>query len=692
MSTDFEKLNIVLAARDREFARAMDRNTRRVERFARQSNKSLSTTTKGFAVLARGAAMLLPALTAGAALAKARSTVGVLDEIGKTADRIGLTTDALQELRAAAESAGIGTNTLDMAMQRFGRRVAEARMGTGEAKGVLKELGIELETATGSAVPLEDVLGQVADRMGGVAEQSDKNRIAMKLFDTEGVAMVNMLRAGSAGMAEMRENARALGIVVDESLIRGAEDAQTQLDLMSRVIDAQLNSALINLAPLLVGGATALADLSRLLATAANATMDFLNPQTDLEIATDNLVAALGDEIRQSQLLEVALQNGITLSVGVAKAKLQEAQSRYKNAAAAIAENRAMALASNEYSDLEMSISTARDALRGLEGSTPGEPAGMMQAEEYNNTEDFLVRAEAKRAELLAIDEKLQAQLERSQKNAETLGVALENAGGGIVRVNGGTPVEPVDASDRKAAGGAGAVREQVKATIPELSDYNDLLGRVSATFKGSQVAAGDYAGVLDRVDTLYQNGQISAKEYQAAIELVKDEFGDVMDAAKSMEEATEAMFISIVTGAKTGREALSDLLATFAQMAAKSAFSGLFDGLFDGVAGAFGVKTKSYDGGGYTGGGPRSGGLDGKGGRLAMIHPQETVVDHTRGQTLGGGGGTQIVVNQTNNFSSDVQQGVRAEMKSYAPRLVEATKAAVADQARRSPGYKRSF
>ena len=370
--------------------------------------------------------------------------MGVLDEIGKTADRIGLTTDALQELRAAAESAGIGTNTLDMAMQRFGRRVAEARMGTGEAKGVLKELGIELETATGSAVPLEDVLGQVADRMGTVAEQSDKNRIAMKLFDTEGVAMVNMLRAGSAGMAEMRENARALGIVVDESLIRGAEEAQTQLDLMSRVIDAQLNSALINLAPLLVGGATALADLSRLLATAANATMDFLNPQTDLEIATDNLVAALGDEIRQSQLLEVALQNGITLSVGVAKAKLQEAQSRYKNAAAAIAENRAMALASNEYSDLEMSIGTARDALRGLEGSTPGEPAGMMQAEEYNNTEDFLVRAEAKRAELLAIDEKLQAQLERSQKNAETLGVALENAGGGIVRVNGGTPVEPV--------------------------------------------------------------------------------------------------------------------------------------------------------------------------------------------------------------------------------------------------------
>jgi hypothetical protein len=39
------------------------------------------------------------------------------------------------------------------------------------------------------------------------------------------------------------------------------------------------------------------------------------------------------------------------------------------------------------------------------------------------------------------------------------------------------------------------------------------------------------------------------------------------------------------------------------------------------------------FDGGGYTGNSPRSGGLDGKGGFVAMLHPQETVVDHTRGQ-----------------------------------------------------------
>ena len=46
-------------------------------------------------------------------------------------------------------------------------------------------------------------------------------------------------------------------------------------------------------------------------------------------------------------------------------------------------------------------------------------------------------------------------------------------------------------------------------------------------------------------------------------------------------------------------------------------------------------------EGGGYTGQGVRSGGLDNKGGFPAILHPNETVVDHTKGQSLGGGSTT---------------------------------------------------
>ena len=43
-----------------------------------------------------------------------------------------------------------------------------------------------------------------------------------------------------------------------------------------------------------------------------------------------------------------------------------------------------------------------------------------------------------------------------------------------------------------------------------------------------------------------------------------------------------------------------------------------------------------SFDGGGYTGMGARSGGLDGKGGFPALLHPNETVIDHNKNQAMG--------------------------------------------------------
>jgi hypothetical protein len=102
------------------------------------------------------------------------------------------------------------------------------------------------------------------------------------------------------------------------------------------------------------------------------------------------------------------------------------------------------------------------------------------------------------------------------------------------------------------------------------------------------------------------------------------------------------------------------------------------------------GPNLPSHDGGGYTGSGPRSGGLDGKGGFMAMLHPRETVVDHTKGQSVGGG--DTVTVNQTINVSTGVQQTVRAEIKQLMPQIADSAKAAVVDAKRRGGSYGRAF
>lgn len=96
--------------------------------------------------------------------------------------------------------------------------------------------------------------------------------------------------------------------------------------------------------------------------------------------------------------------------------------------------------------------------------------------------------------------------------------------------------------------------------------------------------------------------------------------------------------------------------------------------GAFKGMGGGSGLlsgikKMFTFDGGGYTGAGSRSGGLDGKGGFMAVLHPNETVVDHNKGGISGG-----VTIIQNINIDSRSDQG------TIAAAMVQAKNAAVAE------------
>ena len=59
-----------------------------------------------------------------------------------------------------------------------------------------------------------------------------------------------------------------------------------------------------------------------------------------------------------------------------------------------------------------------------------------------------------------------------------------------------------------------------------------------------------------------------------------------------------------------------------------------------------------SAEGGGFTGTGSRSGGVDGKGGFLSILHPKETVIDHTKGKKAGGVVENTVINNTDVNFT----------------------------------------
>lgn len=75
-----------------------------------------------------------------------------------------------------------------------------------------------------------------------------------------------------------------------------------------------------------------------------------------------------------------------------------------------------------------------------------------------------------------------------------------------------------------------------------------------------------------------------------------------------------------------------------------------------------------SFDGGGTTGSNSRTGGLDGKGGFIAMLHPQETVIDHTKGQKSSNT--INVTVNQT--FAAGTSRATTMQAAADARRQLE--------------------
>ena len=71
-----------------------------------------------------------------------------------------------------------------------------------------------------------------------------------------------------------------------------------------------------------------------------------------------------------------------------------------------------------------------------------------------------------------------------------------------------------------------------------------------------------------------------------------------------------------------------------------------------------------SYDGGGFTGSGARIGGMDGKGGKLAMLHPREKVIDLTRDQGASAAPQISYVVNGANLTDDQIVKAIERSPK----------------------------
>ena len=216
-----------------------------------KTKKGFGSATKGLKAVAGSVFSLRTALIGVAGAAGfgllVKSSLNATDSLAKTAAKIGTTTEALGALRYAADLTGVATQTMDMALQRFTRRTAEAAAGTGEAKGAIKELGINAQEL--NRMPLDKRMIVLADAFEKVESESDRLRLAFKLFDSEGAALVNTLSQGSDGLKEMLGEAKVLGLTMSSTAAKGVEDTVDSLTKLKSLFKGVTDQTVAAFAP-----------------------------------------------------------------------------------------------------------------------------------------------------------------------------------------------------------------------------------------------------------------------------------------------------------------------------------------------------------------------------------------------------------------------------------------------------------
>jgi hypothetical protein len=188
----------------------------------RQLGDQLGKVVSGMGRVAQAAGAMALKISAAGALSAAglwaifKRTSDAGDAAAKAAQRIGISVRGYQELGYAAGLAGSNAEELGDAMTELNGKIADAAGGNKELREAFRKMGVQIRDANGQIRPTEAIFADIAAAFARVPDGAQKSAAAMALFGEAGVNLIPLLNGGADGLREAAEEARRLGLIVDD--------------------------------------------------------------------------------------------------------------------------------------------------------------------------------------------------------------------------------------------------------------------------------------------------------------------------------------------------------------------------------------------------------------------------------------------------------------------------------------------
>jgi hypothetical protein len=621
-----------------------------IQKAGEQANSALGGMGKILGSVTGGVLALGAGLSAAGVVAFAKGAIDAADNMRDLSQKTGASVEMLSKFGQAANMSGTSIDAVGGAMVKLSRGMAEAAAtGKGPAAEALRTLGISAVDASGKIRGADQVMLEVSQRFERMPDGAQKAALAVQLFGKAGADMIPMLNEGRQAIeglaATMSTEFANKADAYNDSLAAtqavfgqiGMEIANQLLPYLSSAVDwiskvgigfrdyivankepiRQTIETIAGIAKslgpwvvglgLVVGAYKLLTEAVKAAAIAQAALTALTGPAgwTKLALAAGATAAAVwaineatkgaGDSTAAAALEAQKLAAGM----GSAATAAAEVEPPIDNAKAKQEAFRAAVDQSNaSYKLLGATIDATSQAVQ-RQG----------QLKDATLTADIAVNNAAKSI--------LESKLNQARTDAEKIPILQQIMG-----------IELENARLQKAAADE-QIRQEVLITDLKRRKAWEELRSAQAALATAEAYGQQTARLQEQVSLMKMAANSADADFrlQQQIAAQKSRTNQANLQAQQAQIMGRQMPVALGGGTSpTGRT--FNGRPTYMQ-------NGQEMGAFT-FNGAVSYRPISFAGGGYTGNAPRSGGLDGQGGFMAMLHPRETVIDHAK--TSGGG------------------------------------------------------
>ena len=160
------------------------------------------------------------------------------DELLTMSAQTGISTQALQEWGYAAQFIDVEVETMTGSMAKMIRQLSTAKEGTGASAEAFASLGVSITDSSGQLLNSQDIFFAAIDALGQVANETERDALAMQIFGKSAQDLNPLILAGSDQLRALGLEAQNLGIVMSDSTVAAFGDFDDSMNVMNSTIQS----------------------------------------------------------------------------------------------------------------------------------------------------------------------------------------------------------------------------------------------------------------------------------------------------------------------------------------------------------------------------------------------------------------------------------------------------------------------